>query len=1218
MTDIDYSASTDPATPFGTSTRSGIRSTRAGWKRALNSILPLILQRLAFGLVVLLAIIYLTYLGLDMARGAEFNEAVRGAIPQTIQYVGNLLRGDLGVTTAGSITVLPVPVSQVIAETLPRSLGLLGIALLFAALIGITIGILAARSQSRRSIWLILTTIIGISIPSFFAAFLLQWGLTTYTRAAGRPLLPVGGFGWDSHLILPVLVLSARPIAQITRITFGSVRETSRQDFTRTALGKGLRRLQVLAIHIMRNAAIPILTTIGVSLSFMLSSLPVVELYFGWPGVGFTLLKSIARQDDNLTIALLLCLGAVFILVNLLLEITYRLIDPRLQQTPAHIASGGRQDPLSWFRSLRPRLVRFLHQNAISRWIARRKGAGPADSQATLALEGEEAGTRFASEDEIYKRSTWKPVLRNTPLLIGGFLVLVLILMIFAGPALSPNNPFSTQGLVWIEGALTPPPFAPNETYPWGTDALGRGLMSLIFTGAQQTLTLAVLAVAARALVGVSLGALAGWRSGGLLDRMILGIAEIIAAYPALLLTMIVILALGIRQGMSTFVIALCVVGWGEIMHYVRGEVIRIRPEPYIESAVAVGARTPRIVGRHILPHLFSALISIIALEMGAVLMLLGELGFIGIFIGGGILIALPSMSVHYSDVPEWGALLSNIRFQARSFPWTGLYPMLAFFLAILSFNLFGEGLRRMVDEGTLIISRIFNRYTVMLVLAVALGVNWLQNNSGAYSFYREYAESFDGQQALRQAEVLTNPQMDGRALGTLGMQMAANYLAAEFEALGLQSAGSQRTYVQRRVHAFERLDAIPTFEILDGGSQPVYGQDFAAYPGRNVTAGQAAGPVRVVVLGARGQSTPGSWRTPYPDLERADYSQEILLVFSQHDAWTLAHKEKQGMLVVTEDASLLGKRFTLSGRTGRPGNWQTGERFGEETPYLWISKEMADRLLAGSEADFKEVQQIMDTLGTDAVYDLPLPVEVNFEVAGTLVEKWPVYNVLGIIPGAHGYDLCADCLGKQLIVVTAQYDSPPPGPEGVYEAANDNASGVAVMLEAIRVLMQSDYISNKTIMFVAYSGEGLDGGEPISDGDVEQFLKAHPGFSTEFNLEAVLNIGAVGGGGGDGLQIAAGGSLRLADLFEKTARQFGVKVERVEEQIDIGVIYDEGGSFTASGQEAPTVFIRREGWETSARTAADTISAISDENLSAAGRTLAMTLMILGREINY
>ncbi len=343
MTELSFSPNTPEITPAGgpPKIQKGLAA-MANWK-AVRGFLVFGAQRVGFGVLVLLFIIFLTYLGLDMAGGTEFSPALTGAVPKTGAYLARLFAGDLGLTTAGSDTLLPVPVTEVIKERLPRSLGLLGLALLISAFIGVFLGVSAARSRSLGSIGILFLTIIGVSIPSFFAAFLLQWGATTYTRAVGKSLLPVGGFGWDNHLILPVLVLAARPVAQITRLAFVSVREVFQQDYVRTARGKGLHRYRVLSTHVLRNAAIPILTTIGLSLRFSLSSLPVVELYFGWPGAGFTLLKGIAKQDYDLTIGLALCFGILFILTNLALELSYRLIDPRLSANSVHAERESRQ-----------------------------------------------------------------------------------------------------------------------------------------------------------------------------------------------------------------------------------------------------------------------------------------------------------------------------------------------------------------------------------------------------------------------------------------------------------------------------------------------------------------------------------------------------------------------------------------------------------------------------------------------------------------------------------------------------------------------------------------------------------------------------------------------------------------------------------------------------------------------------------------------------------
>lgn len=1181
---------------------------------ALAGAAGLIGRRLAFGVLILLGIIFLGYLGLDMAGGTELGAAANRALARSVAYAGRLLQGDLGLTTAGSDSVRPVPVAEVIVQRLPRSLGLLGISLLFAALLGNILGIWAARGRAQRALGILISTLIGISVPSFFAAFLLQWAVTTVTRQTGRPLLPVGGFGWDNHLILPMLVLAGRPIAQITRIAFLSVREALQQDYARTARSKGLRGSHILVVHVMRNAAIPILTTIGVSLRFSLSSLPVVELYFGWPGVGHNLLKAIAARDDNLTVGLALCLGTLFILVNLILELSYRLMDPRLRETPAKVAAAGRKKPLEAIRSVLDDLWDLAVDNALVNWLRRRNASEePGFWRLEESGEPEQPPDAPTGSPLIGKRPVAAAILRNFPLTVGGLLVLALVVIVFLGPAFSPNNPYHLQGLTYIDGELAVPPFAPDETYPWGTDALGRGILSLILSGAQQTLILSLLAVAARLLVGVVLGAIAGWTNGSWLDRLILGGAELISAFPTLLLAMILIVALGIRQGMPPFIIALCFVGWGETMQFVRGQVTAIRPQLYIEAAVSVGARTPRIIGRHVLPNLFAALISIVALEMGAVLMLLGELGFISIFIGGGTSIMLPTGTSLYSDVPEWGALLSSIRYLARSYPWTALFPMLAFFVSILSFNLFGEGVRRLLEEGNLIINRIVNRYTVALTALAVIGFNWLGSNSGAMPYYKQQAQEFDGERALSHVRALTDPSMDGRALGEPGMELAAEYIAAHFEALGVQPAGQSATYFQERARSFERLDAVPTLVIEDGGPPLVEGQDYAAYRGPNMTLGEAEGPVRLITLGQLSIAAVRTWRPTFADLDRVDSSGEILLALSDREANELLRVPRSGMLVVADDASQVGRRVTLSPRSGVRWRSTPGE-----TPSLLISKEVADRLLSSSGHTVADLREGSSALGVEEVMEIPLASRVSAEVEGTVVERWPVLNVLGYLPGSEGYDLCADCLGKRLIVVMVQYDSPPVGPGGVFSAANDNASGVAVMLETVRVMQETDYQPFKTFLFVAYSGEGLDGGEPVSDLDVKRYLQSKPGFSTQLQLEAVVQLRGVGGGAGDRLEVSAGGSLRLAELAEQAADQMGVYVVRADGDMDIGVIYDQDNPFLQGGQEAPMVRLLWEGWEEHSRLPTDTLANVSAANLEQAGRSLALTLMVLGRETQY
>jgi len=344
-------------------------------RETLIGITTLIAQRLAFGALVLVTIAFLSHLGLSMAQGTAFQPALAQAASKTLAYLGWLARGDLGLSAAGSVTLRLIPVAEVVRAALSRSLGLLAAALLIATLVGVALGTCAPkRRHSSWSLVTLLASIASVSVPSFFAALLLQVAPIRWTQTFGRALLPVGGFGWDKHIILPALVLAARPIAQIARVTFVSLSEALDQDFVRTAHSKGLRPRQVMNRHVMRNAAIPILTTVGTSLRFSLTSLPVVEFFFGWAGLGFTLLKAISRQDDNLTVPLILCLGILFILMNLLLDIGYRLIDPRLRETPAHIGQGERGNLAARVKSIPANPRDLIGDNPISNWAGQAAG----------------------------------------------------------------------------------------------------------------------------------------------------------------------------------------------------------------------------------------------------------------------------------------------------------------------------------------------------------------------------------------------------------------------------------------------------------------------------------------------------------------------------------------------------------------------------------------------------------------------------------------------------------------------------------------------------------------------------------------------------------------------------------------------------------------------------------------------------------------------------
>jgi ABC-type dipeptide/oligopeptide/nickel transport system permease subunit len=1159
-------------------------------------------RRLLVGLITAVVIVFLTYLGLRMAQGEDFFSAASRALTQTPQYLGMLAKGNLGLTGEYGFSRLPIPVKEILPRIFTNSAGLLVVGLSIATLLGIPLGLLSAAS--RRKVWslpALFLSIIGISIPSFLAALLLQLIVIRITQLTGSTFLPVGGFGWDEHLILPALVLAARPFAQITRVSFITFSEILDQEYIRTARSKGLFRWWILLRHIWPNALIPILTTLAVAMRFSLISLPIIEFFFGWEGVGFYLLKAISTQEYSFAIAMLLSLSLAFILVNAILEIFYRIIDPRLRESTEQSAAIEFDSVLGLIKNAPQALLRGMRNLPLIGDLF-----PPKPEQVmvplTAALKDIHQDPIDEERQDYASKQAWiRGTLHNPALLIGTLLVLGLAIVTIYGVQIAPQSPYTTRGLTITNGEFKVPPFPPDNTFLLGTDLLGRDILSMILAGAQQTFILVVLVVLGRITVGFILGAISGWLHGGWLDRFFMGWVEVLASFPALLLAMVLILALDIRKGLFPFFLALTFIGWGEITQFVRAEVMRIKSMTFIESAIASGSTVARVLSRHVQPNLIPALISLTALEMGAVLMILGELGFVGIFIGGGIFAELEWMAplFHYSDVPEWGALLGNLRTYARGYPWMAIYPSIAFFIAILAFNLFGEGLKTLIELVGVRATRWLNRYSfagLLLVIFVLLSV---KGSTGALASYRKQAEKFDGSNVADYFEALTVQAVEDRALGSIGLQTAAAWIANSFEGLGLQPAGETFTYFQHRERTYERLTGIPVLAFDLDIPELVFHRDYNVFPSIHSISGSVYAPVRFLALGKVGSYERLGYR--YYELEDVDYSEEILLVLPE-DMFYIDQIPHAGALVVASNPNLLQSNYTLSNYDG----------FGRGAPTLWVSEELANRLLAAHEIDVGDLYDVYSDLGEDDIYDLELGVEAAIQIQGAPIENDIVQHVIGHWPGFVSNQF--EGIDNELFIVLAKYDCPPYDPEGgPARCEKDTAAGLAVMLEAIRAMREAEYQPYRTFIFIAYSGEGFEGGSRFQVENVDKFLEAKFGFSSAYELLGVIELGPLGPESGEGVIVTSDGSLRLTKLFAKAAGEQGLNVERVGADLDLERIF-ETGSTIESGSETPWIEIS--GMKKDQEP--DQLKFQDQEYLEQVGRALTQTLMVLGRELDY
>ncbi|MBB3233429.1 ABC transporter permease subunit [Phyllobacterium endophyticum] len=274
----------------------------------------------------------------------------RPIVIQYLDYLWGVLRGDFGTSI-----VTKQPVLDQFFQLFPATLELSLCAITFAVLLGIPAGVFAAIKRGSFFDQAIMgTALIGFSMPIFWWGLLLIMLVSNtlhWTPVSGRISLlfffpPVTGFmlidslisgqagafkSAVSHLVLPTIVLGTIPLAVIARQTRSAMLEVLSEDYVRTARSKGLSPFRVIGVHALRNAMIPVVTTIGLQVGVMLAGAILTETIFSWPGIGKWLVDSVSRRDYAVIQGALLIIAATIMLVNLAVDLLYGLINPRIR-----------------------------------------------------------------------------------------------------------------------------------------------------------------------------------------------------------------------------------------------------------------------------------------------------------------------------------------------------------------------------------------------------------------------------------------------------------------------------------------------------------------------------------------------------------------------------------------------------------------------------------------------------------------------------------------------------------------------------------------------------------------------------------------------------------------------------------------------------------------------------------------------------------------------
>ena len=333
--------------------------------------LKFFIRRVALTLPTFIALMFVTFIVVRLVPGdpIEVRTGERGISPerlaqfrhelgldqpvwqQFLHYANGLLHGDFGISI-----VTRTPVIQEFATLFPATLELSLCALIFAIVLGVPAGVLAAVKRGSIFDHTVMTAALtGYSMPIFWWGLLLimlvseSWGLTP---VSGRMDLinyyfePVTGFmlidsllseqdgafgAAVAHLILPSIVLGTIPLAVIARMTRSSMLEVLGEDYVRTARAKGLSPFRVIGFHALRNALIPVVTVIGLQTGTLLAGAVLTETIFAWPGVGKWLIESIARRDYPALQGGIMLISGIVILVNLIVDVLYVAINPRIR-----------------------------------------------------------------------------------------------------------------------------------------------------------------------------------------------------------------------------------------------------------------------------------------------------------------------------------------------------------------------------------------------------------------------------------------------------------------------------------------------------------------------------------------------------------------------------------------------------------------------------------------------------------------------------------------------------------------------------------------------------------------------------------------------------------------------------------------------------------------------------------------------------------------------
>ena len=289
------------------------------------------------------------------------------------------------------------------------------------------------------------------------------------------------------------------------------------------------------------------------------------------------------------------------------------------------------------------------------------------------ALEIEPSVAQVNQDDTSWVLSAWRQLTRDRLALLGLVILTIVIILAIAAPLVALHDPVEIDPVNKLQG--------PSREFLAGTDHLGRSIWARLIWGTRLTLGSATMALLLVLVIGVSVGLLSGL-VGGWVDNVIMRLVDIILAFPSLILALAIAGMLG--PSLINVLIGISAVGWATYARVVRGMVLSVKEQEYVEAARALGSSQLSLAVNHILPNIISPVVVLATLNMGGILLAISALSFLGL---GA-----------QAPEPEWGRMLNDARPFMQTAPHTMIFPGLAIFICVMAFNLLGDGLRDALD----------------------------------------------------------------------------------------------------------------------------------------------------------------------------------------------------------------------------------------------------------------------------------------------------------------------------------------------------------------------------------------------------------------------------------------------------------------------------------------------------------------------------------------